>query len=129
MKIEYTPDDRYDVYTMPIKDCTNQVHVHIYLTNAGFGRLIALQVMRDTGLLPDVHRQLANLRREWHAMESEVARLRTLACENYAEWWEQYKAAKLRRSYVKQRAELIYNRMFLDVRWKSLHGQGRRINA
>jgi hypothetical protein len=118
MKIEYTPNDRYTDFTMQIKNCTNQAHVNTYLMNTGKARLLALQVMRDAGLLPDVHLQLAKLRREWHELEYAVTKLCRFACADYGSYWEQYKAAKLRRSDVIQRAETIYNNMFFDPRWK-----------
>jgi hypothetical protein len=119
MHINYTSEDRYTWYDLPIKDCINSSHVSAYIMLTDGARLMALQVMRDYGLLPVVHYQLARLRRHWHAQTQIIANLRLLVDEDYSTYWNQYIAAKDRRREIMQRAEDIYNAMFFSPEWQS----------
>lgn len=116
MRINYTPDTRYTWYDLPIKDCCNHSHVSAYIILDEPARLIALQVMRDNGLLPQTHRQLARLRREYQQMTREILNFRRDPGDYAA--WQQLQRMKDQRREVLRNAEDIYNTMFFTPAWQ-----------
>ena len=121
MRIDYTPEDRYTWYDLPIKDCCNHSHVSAYVILDGNVHLLALQVMRDKGLQARTHRQLARLRREYQRMPASIDNFQR-DVGDYAAWQQLQRMKDQRRSILRD-AEDVYNAMFLTPAWQAWKAQ------
>lgn len=120
MRYPYTLDTRYSHWHSRIRDCCNHSHVRAYIQDAHTEtRLLALQVMRDYGLLPHIHRKLAKFRRQYWHWRAETQRLFQLVNEDYKTYWPQYVAAKTNAREVLDIAEQTYGDMFFAEEWQA----------
>lgn len=126
MRIHYTPDDHLGSRYQRIKDCCNHTIANAYITaeRGDTKRLVALQIMRDWGLLPAVYAQLAAYRREYWALEDEIARLRELALIDYDTYWTPLTVARQRRFQVRREAEAAFGQMFFSPEWQNVYRVG-----
>jgi hypothetical protein len=116
----YTLDTPLSPWHGPIRDTYNASRVDVYiLLGNTTARLLALQVMRDRGLLPPVHMKLAHYRREyayWHAKRVYHS---SRALDNYAEHWPHVVNARNNAAKAVQEARKVYDAMFFSEEWQA----------